>query len=1276
MTSNQPSSNAAGSGSDGQVNKFNHRPVHRMRSVSLTNLHAPGLNLDYNTTPSSRVPGKESASSPLQIVSPSRMSMDDQDIMFRTSSSRDLSGLAGGSVAGSPPPSSSNFPSSFPSPTASFQTGLTSPVEVNEDDGTTDEDAEDFLIVEEMPRSNIQPSSLLSRSMTVPGNLGRPAAPSKSDSGPSGDDKRTSKTLGRDSAGIYRSGMPQYPVMAMGIPHPQMFSAGANQLDSDVTATAKKRSSQVLPVTTIPPPSMGPGLAATSLVKKRSTGAVAIASERENVEFHRLFRTVAPEDRLIDDFPCALRRDVTVRGRLWVSKHHLAFSSSNPFSPTLLIPLQQVIDIQKKNVALLIPNAIEIEIANLSSSDSMTGDAQVPIVVSSSSSSSSGASTSSSVSGEKPRTGDESEVLNTTKVFLSSFFDRDAVFELINKLWDLHVDPTSLKRKFPDVSSLRCSCGGQGTCETCHIRHQVVAQRKKDAFPFFLNTNAGSPSSSDSTSGSALDGKSSGSVLRRRSTHKKKSGTQPAPLPLISKTASQPPPALLGNESQKTLPASITLAVTDEVSVDSSFDTNGIAMAREATIRPPLPGDITPIIVESPLKISPPNGALVSSTDASGSYPVKATSSAAPGSVADVTPWDLAPGPISPVAVTAKELEKARKEKEKEEKRMKKEADKEEKKLKKLAEKAEKAEKADLSAGGYVSAGSGGGKMGGLKKWIESKGSSSAQISDGGSIDRSSPTPVAELSFSRRPSEDVKSNELGDGTPTPSSVAGVVLPAAVSSAKVQEDGKASKAVQGTDLLDDIAQKPLSMPVKAVDSPPIIARRPRKPRAAPSSCGCRLEKKALPANLVTHAIEDKLYPLSFQSMVDHVYALKPDVGGGNFLVKYLVEKRKVMNLAVGEWKPPTVADSGPVPADKILKRLPTGGELVNLDLDFTKMGPGWHRVIEYTLPLSIPLGPKQTRCIIHEEVVSMKKGKYLCIKSKTKNPDIFDGFQVIARFCLLWNGPRKTRHIVDASVEFWKFTVIKMPIQNGAIDGVRGNCAALIVALEESTSKWPEGPVVSDDEYEEDEDVSPQISRPKRSSRPEISSQLPLRPEGSMGSDDNSANLPTRRTRSRGSSRKNSRTLDAVLGDGKHSPSRHLDDDPIPFDLSMGVTTLSPSKPALPFSTTWLQGLTVLLATLALTLMAFNTLTVWQLARATEHLGRGLGGLGGRVAEMERELVGLRATVDLLKGLALGNSGGRRADAMVSSAGDDTEALARAIVAAVAEMNGKTVAETK
>lgn len=87
----------------------------------------------------------------------------------------------------------------------------------------------------------------------------------------------------------------------------------------------------------------------------------AVASKKRNRDFHQLFRSVPDDDYLIEDYSCALQREILAHGRLYVSEGHLCFSS-NIFGwvTTLVMSFDEIVSVEKRSTALLFKNGLEI----------------------------------------------------------------------------------------------------------------------------------------------------------------------------------------------------------------------------------------------------------------------------------------------------------------------------------------------------------------------------------------------------------------------------------------------------------------------------------------------------------------------------------------------------------------------------------------------------------------------------------------------------------------------------------------------------------------------------------------------------------------------------------------------------------------------------------------------------------------------------------------------------------------------------------------------------
>ncbi|KAI1470960.1 uncharacterized protein F4812DRAFT_419633 [Daldinia caldariorum] len=87
----------------------------------------------------------------------------------------------------------------------------------------------------------------------------------------------------------------------------------------------------------------------------------AVASKKRNRDFHALFKSVPDDDYLIEDYSCALQREILAHGRLYVSEGHLCFSS-NIFGwvTTLVISFDEIVSVEKRSTALVFRNGLMI----------------------------------------------------------------------------------------------------------------------------------------------------------------------------------------------------------------------------------------------------------------------------------------------------------------------------------------------------------------------------------------------------------------------------------------------------------------------------------------------------------------------------------------------------------------------------------------------------------------------------------------------------------------------------------------------------------------------------------------------------------------------------------------------------------------------------------------------------------------------------------------------------------------------------------------------------
>ncbi|KAH6634536.1 hypothetical protein B0J18DRAFT_416502 [Chaetomium sp. MPI-SDFR-AT-0129] len=106
--------------------------------------------------------------------------------------------------------------------------------------------------------------------------------------------------------------------------------------------------------------------AANSSLANPTTGTpkltgFAVANKKRNRDFHVLFKSVPDDDYLIEDYSCALQREILAHGRLYVSEGHLCFSSNIlGWVTTLVMSFDEIVAVEKRSTALVFKNGLEI----------------------------------------------------------------------------------------------------------------------------------------------------------------------------------------------------------------------------------------------------------------------------------------------------------------------------------------------------------------------------------------------------------------------------------------------------------------------------------------------------------------------------------------------------------------------------------------------------------------------------------------------------------------------------------------------------------------------------------------------------------------------------------------------------------------------------------------------------------------------------------------------------------------------------------------------------
>lgn len=85
------------------------------------------------------------------------------------------------------------------------------------------------------------------------------------------------------------------------------------------------------------------------------------ASKKKNREFRHAFKNIPDQEKLVASFSCALSKEILVHGKMYLSQNLICFNSNIlGWVTNLVIPLQEVIQIEKKSTALLFPNGMAV----------------------------------------------------------------------------------------------------------------------------------------------------------------------------------------------------------------------------------------------------------------------------------------------------------------------------------------------------------------------------------------------------------------------------------------------------------------------------------------------------------------------------------------------------------------------------------------------------------------------------------------------------------------------------------------------------------------------------------------------------------------------------------------------------------------------------------------------------------------------------------------------------------------------------------------------------
>jgi hypothetical protein len=106
--------------------------------------------------------------------------------------------------------------------------------------------------------------------------------------------------------------------------------------------------------------------ASTATLANPATGprltGFTMAPKQRNRNFHQQFRSVPEDDYLIEDYSCALQKEILLAGRIYISEGHICFFSNIlGWVTTVVISFEEVVSIERESTAVVFPNAIAIQ---------------------------------------------------------------------------------------------------------------------------------------------------------------------------------------------------------------------------------------------------------------------------------------------------------------------------------------------------------------------------------------------------------------------------------------------------------------------------------------------------------------------------------------------------------------------------------------------------------------------------------------------------------------------------------------------------------------------------------------------------------------------------------------------------------------------------------------------------------------------------------------------------------------------------------------------------
>ena len=74
----------------------------------------------------------------------------------------------------------------------------------------------------------------------------------------------------------------------------------------------------------------------------------SVSYKAKNSNFHKYFRNIPQSERLLEDYACALVKDILIQGRIYISQNWICFHANIlSWETTLQIPVSKVREVKK-----------------------------------------------------------------------------------------------------------------------------------------------------------------------------------------------------------------------------------------------------------------------------------------------------------------------------------------------------------------------------------------------------------------------------------------------------------------------------------------------------------------------------------------------------------------------------------------------------------------------------------------------------------------------------------------------------------------------------------------------------------------------------------------------------------------------------------------------------------------------------------------------------------------------------------------------------------------